>query len=83
MRADGERLVDVSVCARTSIFRRLSGPIAQSVLTMIDVSVLETEFHAAQEAVTRQGDVVRSLKAAVKDGKAEKVSTPHATCSTS
>ncbi|KAL4457919.1 hypothetical protein ABPG75_012784 [Micractinium tetrahymenae] len=39
---------------------------------MIDASVLETEFHAAQEAVTRQGDVVRSLKAAVKDGKAEK-----------
>ncbi len=46
---------------------------------MIDVSVLENEFHAAQEAVTRQGDVVRSLKAAVKDGKADKVCRIHAT----
>lgn len=50
---------------------------------MIDVSVLENEFHAAQEAVTRQGDVVRSLKAAVKDGKAEKVCRSHASCLTS
>ena len=33
----------------------------------------------AQEAVTRQGDAVRSLKASVKDGKAEKVHAPRST----
>lgn len=41
---------------------------------MIDVSVLENEFHAAQEAVQHQGDVVRALKARAKDGEVERVS---------
>ena len=40
---------------------------------MIDVKVLEDEFHAAQEAVARQGDVVRSLKAQAKDGHVDRV----------
>lgn len=40
---------------------------------MIDVKVLEDAFHAAQEAVQRQGDVVRSLKAQAKDGHVERV----------
>jgi hypothetical protein len=40
----------------------------------MDSSVLETEFLVAQEAVGRQGDVVRSLKAQLKDGKVERVS---------
>ncbi len=34
---------------------------------------LERAIAAAQEAVTQQGDVVRSLKANVKEGKAQKV----------
>lgn len=34
---------------------------------------LELAIQQAQEAVTRQGDTVRSLKASLKDGKAEKV----------
>ncbi len=34
---------------------------------------LEKGIQAAQEEVTKQGDVVRSLKASLKDGKAEKV----------
>lgn len=37
--------------------------------------MLEKDFHLAQEAVAHQGDTVRALKAAVKDGKAEKVGT--------
>lgn len=40
----------------------------------MDASVLETAFLAAQEGVGRQGDVVRSLKAQLKDGKVERVS---------
>ena len=36
-------------------------------------SDLEAAVLAAQEAVARQGDVVRSLKADAKDGKADKV----------
>ncbi|KAI7843806.1 hypothetical protein COHA_002704 [Chlorella ohadii] len=39
---------------------------------MIDPKVLEDEFHAAQEAVARQGDVVRSLKAQAKEGHVER-----------
>jgi microcystin degradation protein MlrC len=34
---------------------------------------LEKAIQAAQEDVAKQGDVVRSLKASLKDGKAEKV----------
>lgn len=34
---------------------------------------LEKAIQEAQEAVTKQGDTVRSLKASLKDGKAEKV----------
>lgn len=33
---------------------------------------MEKDIEAAQEAVTKQGDTVRSLKASLKDGKAEK-----------
>ncbi len=33
---------------------------------------LEVDLQAAQDAVTKQGDIVRSLKASAKDGKAEK-----------
>lgn len=40
----------------------------------MDAGVLETAFLAAQEEVGRQGDVVRSLKAQLKDGKVERVS---------
>lgn len=36
------------------------------------VAVLEQEITTLQEAAAKQGDVVRSLKAAAKDGKAEK-----------
>ena len=39
-----------------------------------DHTALETEFHDAQAAVAKQGDTVRSLKADVKDGKADRVS---------
>ena len=39
----------------------------------MDTSVLENEFLLAQEAVGKQGDVVRSLKAQLKDGKVERV----------
>lgn len=35
---------------------------------------LEQQFAAAQEAVGRQGDIVRSLKAELKDGKVDRVS---------
>ena len=35
---------------------------------------IEKDIEVAQEAVTKQGDSVRSLKALLKDGKAEKVS---------
>ena len=34
---------------------------------------LKTELDAAHAAATKQGDTVRSLKAMLKDGKAEKV----------
>ena len=34
---------------------------------------LEEAISLAQEAVSKQGDTVRSLKASAKDGKAEKV----------
>jgi hypothetical protein len=34
---------------------------------------VEKDIELAQEAVTKQGDSVRSLKALLKDGKAEKV----------
>ena len=39
-----------------------------------DHSSLEQDLTVAQAAVTRQGDTVRSLKASLKEGKAEKVS---------
>ncbi len=39
---------------------------------------LEKELIAADEAVTKQGDTVRSLKASLKDGNAEKVPMPGA-----
>ena len=40
----------------------------------MDAGVLETAFLQAQETVGRQGDIVRSLKAQLKDGKVERVS---------
>lgn len=36
-------------------------------------SDLETEVRKAEEAVTKQGDTVRSLKALIKEGKGQKV----------
>jgi len=39
----------------------------------MDASVLEREFLLAQDAVSHQGDTVRALKAAAKDGNADKV----------
>ncbi|EFN58464.1 hypothetical protein CHLNCDRAFT_34068 [Chlorella variabilis] len=38
----------------------------------MDAGVLETAFLQAQETVGRQGDIVRSLKAQLKDGKVER-----------
>lgn len=40
---------------------------------MAFVETLEKELVDSQTAVTIQGDTVRSLKAALKDGKADKV----------
>lgn len=40
---------------------------------MINTELLEQAFLAAQEAVQKQGDTVRSLKASLKDGKVERV----------
>lgn len=40
---------------------------------MSDLGDLQQAIEAAQEAVTKQGDTVRSLKAELKDGKVEKV----------
>ena len=40
---------------------------------MASEAELQSEIQLAQEAVAKQGDTVRSLKASVKDGKAEKV----------
>jgi hypothetical protein len=37
------------------------------------LEALEAAIKAAQEAVTYQGDTVRSIKASAKEGKAEKV----------
>ena len=42
---------------------------------MMSTVALTQNVAAAQLAVTRQGDTVRSLKASLKEGKAEKVST--------
>lgn len=39
---------------------------------------LEAAYLAAQELVGRAGDVVRSLKASLKEGKAERVRAPAA-----
>jgi hypothetical protein len=39
----------------------------------MDTSALEAAFLASHEEVGRKGDVVRSLKAQVKDGQVEKV----------
>jgi hypothetical protein len=39
----------------------------------MDSQALEEAITLAQEAVSKQGDTVRSLKASAKDGKAEKV----------
>ncbi|PSC72809.1 Glycyl-tRNA synthetase family [Micractinium conductrix] len=44
----------------------------------MDVSVLERDFHLAQEAVAHQGDTVRSLKAAAKDGNADRAAVDEA-----
>ena len=41
--------------------------------SMAEVAVLEEGVKSSLEEVTKQGDIVRSLKASVKDGKAEKV----------
>ena len=41
-----------------------------------DIAALEAAVAAAQEAVTRQGDIVRGLKAEVKYGKVVMVSPP-------
>jgi hypothetical protein len=38
-----------------------------------DATTLEHEFLAGQELVAKQGDIVRSLKANLKDGKVERV----------
>lgn len=40
----------------------------------VDPAILEEEVSKAQEEVARQGDVVRGLKAEVKDGRAVRVS---------
>jgi hypothetical protein len=40
---------------------------------MTSIEALEKELVDSQTAVTIQGDTVRSLKAALKDGKADKV----------
>ena len=40
-----------------------------------DNASLEQDLVVAQAAVTKQGDTVRSLKASLKEGKADKVST--------
>ena len=40
---------------------------------MADAAALEAEFTRAQEEVVKQGDVVRALKAELKDGRADKV----------
>lgn len=44
---------------------------------MASVETLEKELVESQTAVTVQGDTVRSLKAALKDGKAKKVCPEH------
>lgn len=41
---------------------------------MAAVEELQKALEAAQEAVTKQGDTVRSLKAELKDGKVDRVS---------
>jgi len=40
----------------------------------VDVAKLEADVAQAQEAVARQGDVVRGLKAEMKDGRVVRVS---------
>ena len=40
----------------------------------VDVAALEDALQKAQEAVTRQGDMVRGLKAELKDGRVVRVS---------
>lgn len=37
-------------------------------------AALEAEVQLAEQAVTKQGDIVRSLKALLKEGKGKKVS---------
>jgi transcription antitermination factor NusA-like protein len=39
-----------------------------------EVAALEQDVNQAQEAVQRQGDIVRGLKAELKDGRVERVS---------
>ena len=50
----------------------LSASVGIASSSKMDPGVLETEFLVVQEAVGRQGDVVRSLKAQLKDGKVER-----------
>lgn len=40
----------------------------------VDPAALEDAVNKAQEAVTRQGDIVRGLKAELKDGRVVRVS---------
>ncbi len=47
-------------------------------VTKMSAEELEKQIQEAQDAVTKQGDTVRSLKASLKDGKAEKASVPGA-----
>ena len=42
---------------------------------MADTGDLEAQVQQAELAVTKQGDIVRSLKALLKEGKGEKVKT--------
>ena len=60
-----------------ALLARLFAPwgVTHSTMTgLVDVSVLEADFHASQEAVARQGDHVRALKAEMKYGKVDRVS---------
>lgn len=45
----------------------------QKMATAADIADLQAKLEAAQAAQTQQGDAVRALKAAVKEGKADKV----------
>lgn len=68
-----DRILRVSSVALRSFFS--SAPLCSSVLLRSRpmAEALAAEINIAQEAVTKQADTVRSLKADVKAGKIEKV----------